>query len=142
MAGEDFFGDALSNILEFCGYKIEREYYINDTGNQILTLGKSILANAGFLEWEEKFYKGGYVKEWTQKNLELIKKYKDKPMKVGQAAAKDFLKEIKSAIKKAGINFDRWTSEEKIFIRKILSIKRWKFLKTKILLIKRRRFVA
>ncbi|MEK7634452.1 MAG: arginine--tRNA ligase, partial [Patescibacteria group bacterium] len=122
-----FFGDALSNILEFCGYKIEREYYINDTGNQILTLGKSILANAGFLEWEEKFYKGGYVKEWTQKNLELIKKYKDKPMKVGQAAAKDFLKEIKSAIKKAGINFDRWTSEEKNihkknFINKALEI--------------------
>ena len=25
-----------------------------------------------------------------RKNLELIKKYKDKPMKVGQAAAKDF----------------------------------------------------
>src|SRR3990167_9944142 len=37
-----FFGDVLSNILEFSGYKIEREYYINDTGNQILTLGKSI----------------------------------------------------------------------------------------------------
>ena len=42
-----FMGDVLSNILEFCGYKIEREYYINDTGNQILTLGKSILAAGG-----------------------------------------------------------------------------------------------
>ncbi len=113
-----FFGDVLSNILEFYGYKVEREYYINDTGNQVLTLGKSILANIGFIPFEEKFYKGKYVKEWAAKNSLKIKKFKNNPMKVGQLAAKDFLKEIKSAIKKSGINFDRWTSEEKDIHRK------------------------
>ncbi|MBI5306283.1 arginine--tRNA ligase [Candidatus Wolfebacteria bacterium] len=137
-----FMGDVLSNILEFLGYKIEREYYINDTGNQILTLGKSILAALGLLEeahltgsgqapltgsGQENFYKGGYVKEWAYKNSLKVKKFKNNPMKVGQMAAADFLKEIKLVIKKAGINFNRWTSEEKdihkkSFIKKMLEI--------------------
>jgi arginyl-tRNA synthetase len=36
-------GDSLSNILDFAGFKVSREFYINDTGNQIEMLGKSIL---------------------------------------------------------------------------------------------------
>ncbi|MBI4993996.1 arginine--tRNA ligase [Candidatus Wolfebacteria bacterium] len=123
-----FFGDVLSNILEFCGYKVEREYYVNDTGNQILTLGKSILANAGIIDSEENFYKGSYVKNWAKKNSAIIKKYKNNSLKLGQAAAKDFLKNIKQAVqKKSGIKFDRFTSEEKdihqkSFIKKALKI--------------------
>ena len=37
-------GDALCNILEFLGFRLEREYYLNDEGNQIELLGKSIEA--------------------------------------------------------------------------------------------------
>ena len=123
-----FMGDVLSNILEFCGYKIEREYYINDTGNQILTLGKSILAANGFIKDEENFYKGNYVKEWAKKNSSIIKKFQDNPLKVGKLAAKDFLKTIRKVLKeKAGIDYDRWTSEEKDihkknYINKVLDI--------------------
>src|SRR5215831_13521605 len=36
-------GDSLANLLEFAGFKVERDFYINDTGNQIEMLGKSIL---------------------------------------------------------------------------------------------------
>lgn len=130
-----FMGDVLSNILEFCGYKIEREYYVNDTGNQILTLGKSILTNAGFLSAsrriEEKFYKGEYVKEWARKNLKAIEKHKNNPMKIGQMAAGDFLKNIKSAVKKSGINFDRWTSEEKNIHKKSFILKALEIFKKK-----------
>ncbi len=123
-----FFGDVLSNILEFCGYKIEREYYVNDTGNQILTLGKSILATNGFIKNEENFYKGGYVKEWAKKHKAISKKYQNNPLKLGQLAAADFLKEIKKAVEKeAKIKFDRWTSEDKhihkkSYIDKVLKI--------------------
>lgn len=131
-----FFGDVLSNILEFCGYKVEREYYINDTGNQILTLGKSILANVGFLAFEEKFYKGEYVKDWANKNKLKIQKFKNNPIKIGQMAAKDFLKEIKSAIKKAGINFNRWTSEEKDIYKKNFINKALEIFKKKKLIYK------
>lgn len=36
-------GDSLANILDFAGFKVGREFYINDTGNQIDMLGRSIL---------------------------------------------------------------------------------------------------
>ena len=36
------FGDALANIMAKAGYHVEREYYINDAGNQIDNLAKSI----------------------------------------------------------------------------------------------------
>lgn len=36
-------GDSLANVLEFAGFRVAREFYINDTGNQIEMLGRSIL---------------------------------------------------------------------------------------------------
>ena len=38
------FGDAFARLLQRCGYVVEREYYLNDTGNQIRLLGESLLA--------------------------------------------------------------------------------------------------
>ncbi len=109
-----FFGDVLSNILEFSGCKIEREYYVNDTGNQIFTLGRSILALRGLIDSEEKFYKGQYLKKWAEGKSALIKRFANNPLKLGQLAAKDFLAEIKKVLNKgADICFDRWTSEDK-----------------------------
>ncbi|CAH1199366.1 Arginine--tRNA ligase [Paenibacillus plantiphilus] len=37
-------GDALCNVLDFAGYKVTREYYINDAGNQVANLARSIEA--------------------------------------------------------------------------------------------------
>ncbi len=122
-----FLGDVLGNVLKAAGAKVEKEYYVNDTGHQILTLGKSLLAARGVIPDEEEFYKGGYVKNWAKKNIEIVAKHKDKPMELGERAAKDFLRIIKTAIeKKAKIKFDRYTSEKKIhqleFPRKVLQI--------------------
>jgi len=36
-------GDSLANLLDFAGYRVTREFYVNDTGNQIDMLGRSIL---------------------------------------------------------------------------------------------------
>lgn len=35
-------GDALCNVLDYAGYEVTREYYINDAGNQVANLCKSI----------------------------------------------------------------------------------------------------
>ena len=37
-------GDALCNVLDFAGYNVTREYYINDAGNQVANLARSIEA--------------------------------------------------------------------------------------------------
>lgn len=108
-----FLGDALANVLERAGAKVEREYYVNDTGNQVLTLGKSILAAAGLLEPGEGFYRGAYVREWARAHTREVKKLAGDPLTLGERAAKDFLKMIRGAVeKKAKIHFDRYTSEK------------------------------
>ena len=42
------FGDALASLLEFCGYDVCREYYINDAGAQV-----DVLARSAFLRMRE-----------------------------------------------------------------------------------------
>jgi len=42
------FGDALANLLEFTGFKVAREYYINDAGAQV-----DVLARSAFLRYRE-----------------------------------------------------------------------------------------
>lgn len=109
-----FLGDVISNIHEWGGYTVEREYYVNDSGNQVLTLGKSMIASLGFIPDEETFYKGEYVKEWADAHASFIKRNIDNPKKVGSEAAKYFLKKIQLVLqKKSGVRFDRFTSEEK-----------------------------
>ncbi len=94
-----FYGDVLSSLLERAGYKVTREYYINDVGGQIKLLGESILAAEGKIPKKEEYYKGAY-----------IKKLKGKAE--GEAVSA-LLGEIKSSLKNAGIKFDVWFSEDK-----------------------------
>src|SRR5215217_7605798 len=42
------FGDALANLLDFAGYKVTREYYINDAGAQV-----DVLARSAYLRYKE-----------------------------------------------------------------------------------------
>ena len=62
-------GDALGRILEFSGYRVSKEYFINDVGAQVELLGKSIysryLSINGIerVEFPEDGYHGEYIKE-------------------------------------------------------------------------------
>jgi len=108
-----FLGDALGNVLRAVGFSVEKEYYVNDTGNQVLTFGKSLLAARGIISDEETFYKGEYIKKWAEKNAKLVGRYAKKPLELGKRASKDFLRMIQKTVeKKARIRFDRYTSEE------------------------------
>ncbi len=98
-----FCGDVLANVLEKAGYKAMREYYVNDTGEQIKKLGHSIIGDS------EAVYKGDHIEE-------LRKEIKgNDPEKIGEKGAEIILRKmIKPAIKKAGIKFDVWTSQKKL----------------------------
>jgi arginyl-tRNA synthetase len=98
-----FCGDALANILNKAGFKVKKEYYINDTGEQIRKLGHSVIDDS------QAVYKGRYVQD-------LKKKIKGtNPEAVGKKAAKIILeKMIKPSVKKAGIKFDVWFSEKSL----------------------------
>src|SRR3989344_4635198 len=101
-----FCGDVLANVLTKAGYKVAREYYINDIGNQINKLGHSVIGD------EEAVYKGEYIDELRKKILRgLTPQYSAE--KVGEKAAKIILeKMIKPSVKKMGVKFDTWFSEK------------------------------
>ncbi len=102
-----FSGDVLSNVLKKAGYKVGREYYVNDVGEQVRKLGHSVIGDS------EAVYKGDYI-------IKLRKKIKGNDSeKVGQRAASIILKEmIKPAVKKMGIKFNVWFSEKSLYRNK------------------------
>ncbi|SLN12722.1 Arginine--tRNA ligase [Pseudoruegeria aquimaris] len=60
------FGDALASLLDYAGYDVTREYYINDGGAQVDTLARSVYlryleANGQEVAFEEGTYPGDYL---------------------------------------------------------------------------------
>jgi len=94
------FGDVLANILKKAGFRVEKAFYVNDAGQQILALGHSVLKD------EEAKYQGKYIDELSNKIKE-----KD-PAKAGQIAAKHIIKDlIQKTTDKLGIKYDEWIFE-------------------------------
>lgn len=108
-----FFGDVLARVLEHQGNEVEREYYINDAGNQIKTLGLSALAAAGTVTDDESFYHGEYIGVWAKANPDLLQAHQDDPEYLGRILAKYLLETMikPSVADRMDIHFDRWTSE-------------------------------
>jgi len=106
-----FYGDTLANILESQGYKVVREYYINDRGEQILSLGRSIKTVQGFKVNSENIYKGEYISELAK---QIDKKLNTE--EAGQKTVELILKTyIRPVIKRLGIKFDNWFSEKSLY---------------------------
>jgi arginyl-tRNA synthetase len=79
------FGDALANLLAYAGYKVTREYYINDAGAQV-----DVLARSSFLRYREALgetitipeglYPGDYLKQVGEElKADYGDSLKDKP---------------------------------------------------------------
>ncbi len=119
-------GQALSNLLWSAGYKVEREYYINDAGKQVRLLGQSVFARYKELlgieyPFPEEGYRGDYVEEIAK---QIINKISDKFSKTNFDEVSDFfidysyelmLSRIKMDLKDFGIIFDTWQSEKELF---------------------------
>ena len=117
------FGDALCNILEFAGYKVTREYYVNDSGGQVDQLARSV-----YLRYREALgedigeipvglYPGDYLKPIGEM---LVKEHKrdllNQPEEdwlpiVRAAAVKPLLAEIKRDLAALNIKHDVFFSE-------------------------------
>ncbi|MEX2293750.1 MAG: arginine--tRNA ligase [Acidimicrobiales bacterium] len=59
------FGDALSRVLERCGYDVTRECYLNDRGLQMQNYAASLAARKVGEEPAEDGYHGEYIKDWA-----------------------------------------------------------------------------
>jgi arginyl-tRNA synthetase len=103
------YGDALARVLDRAGYRVSREFYVNDTGGQIRTLGESLLARRRGDEVEEGGYQGEYV-------TELAASYEgpDEVTAAGRWAAERILDHIRTTLASMGIDFDEWYSQASI----------------------------
>ncbi len=121
------YGDSLARLLEFAGYEVVREYYINDRGTQIDILGNSVYLRAKELkgekiEFPEDHYRGAYIYEIAKKILEksptLLEMEKEKALEIcKKEAVKLILEEIKKDLEDFRVFFDNWYSEKELYKR-------------------------
>ena len=119
-------GDSLCNVLDFAGYKVEREYYLNDAGNQIDNLALSLEARY-FQELgeERELPEGGYQgQDIIDIAKKLIEEFGDKFKTVPDKERYDFFRSygLKFEIKKLEtdlvnfrVPFDSWFSELSLY---------------------------
>ncbi|WP_373894006.1 arginine--tRNA ligase [Virgibacillus natechei] len=120
------FGDVLCNVLAAAGYNVEREYYINDAGNQIDNLALSV--EARYLQalgkdedMPENGYRGADIVEIGKT---LASEYGDKWANADTSDRLAFFKEyglkhalgnIEHDLKDFGVQFDNWFSEMSLY---------------------------
>ena len=119
------FGDALANLLDACGYQVEREYYSNDTGGQIDLLGASV--EAAYLALLGRpatpppdGYKGSYIGELA-KELEFERHDEladldpaERRETIANWAYIKVLGWIRHTLERFGVHFDVWFSERSL----------------------------
>ena len=119
-------GDALGRVLEASGFRVHREYYINDAGNQIETLAKSACARylqdvkGEAVSFPEDGYQGEYIREIVKsaRFRECVEALKDEEAFLAQAGgiAKDLiLEDIENSLAGFRVRFDEWFSESSLF---------------------------
>ena len=114
-------GDTLSRILAAAGYDVTKEYYVNDTGNQMETFYQSL-----YIRYKQRFghnvnmpengYMGDYmidiageISEEEHKILSLEES--EGIRKIGKIGLSMMLNRIESDLQRLGINFDVWFRE-------------------------------
>lgn len=116
-----FTGDVLGNVLTRAGYTVRREYYVNNAGNQVRTLGASVLAAIGDADPDEKHYQGSYIKEWAIAHQKEISG-KDVTTVGTQFAHELLTTMIQPPIARMGIRFDRWFLESSLYEKNSVAI--------------------
>ncbi|MFS0821299.1 arginine--tRNA ligase [Bacillus sp. 1P02SD] len=119
-------GDSLSNILQKAGYDVSREYYINDAGNQINNLAKSVEARymqalGKDAEMPEDGYHGQDI---VGIGKQLAEEFGDKYVNVDEKERFDFfreyglkyeMKKLKKDLEEYRVRFDVWYSETSLY---------------------------
>lgn len=119
------FGDVLASIMSAAGYEVTREYYVNDAGGQIRTLGRSVYTR--YLELSDKkisyppeCYQGPYIvdiaKEMKNFHGKKLKELSEDEaiMFCGEYAGKKILDEIKRDLAETGVIHDTYFHENKL----------------------------
>jgi len=120
------FGDALASLLDFVGYQVTREYYINDGGGQVDVLARSVYlryleAHGQAVAFEDGTYPGDYLIEVGKAlKAKVGAAYVDQPESVWLEDVRAFSTDammtlIRADLKALGVEMDVFYSEKSLY---------------------------
>ncbi|WP_172331273.1 arginine--tRNA ligase [Mangrovicoccus sp. HB161399] len=120
------FGDALASLLDYAGYAVTREYYINDGGGQVDTLARSVYlryleAHGQEVSFPDGTYPGDYLIEVGEKLKDKVgEDYLDQPEEVWLESVREFATEemmalIREDLAALGVRMDNFYSEKSLY---------------------------
>jgi len=124
-------GDAVASVLQEAGFAVQREYYINDAGNQMATLGRSLYLrylqlHGQQVEFPDDCYQGEYIKEMAQQVIDsdggryLQQSEEDAVGYFSKFGAEAIRAGIDDDLQRFGIKFDNWYSEQSLYDRDLV----------------------
>jgi arginyl-tRNA synthetase len=102
-------GDAIANLLEASGWAVEREFYLNDAGNQIALFGQSVRAVAEGRPVPEHGYHGAYIADLARELADA-----GELDRAEDGAYRRMLARIERTLARIGVHFDVWFSEREL----------------------------
>ena len=120
------FGDTLAAVMRHVGFRVTKEFYINDFGNQVDILSESIdmrfkeIFGEFLKEFPIEAYRGDYIKDIAKKinNIEGSKiislSEKDRLNRIKILALQEIFKMQKESLDNFGVRFDSWVSEKNL----------------------------
>lgn len=119
-------GSALANVLSAAGYSIEKEYYVNDAGNQIENFNTSLYARYRdtVLGIPTQIPTDGYLGNYM---IDLAKEFENEKEPVsamseenakaylGKLGLQKMLAQIRDDLELLGVEFDNWFSEQMLY---------------------------
>lgn len=115
-------GDTMARLLEAAGYDVQREYYFNNAGNQMIMLGESLKvrylqALGDSVELKDEHYQGDYLIDYAK---EIVAEHADSWREKDWTAFKDFTEQkmfewIKKSLKAIDIEHDNFFNEDSLF---------------------------
>jgi arginyl-tRNA synthetase len=118
-------GDVLASLLEWAGYRVSREFYINDAGGQMERFGRSVEARYLQLLGQDRAvpedgYHGDYVRDLAARIRERHgDTLADLPeperlARLTELGREEMLREQKATLERFGVRFDVWYSESEL----------------------------
>ncbi len=116
-------GDTIANLLEWIGYKVDREYYFNNAGRQMRVLGDSVRLRylqllGEEVSFPEDYYQGEYIKDIA---ADLINEYGSKIKeetadgKFKERAESVIFNDIKKTLRRININHNIFFNENSLY---------------------------
>jgi len=120
------FGAALANLLAETGFRIEKEFYINDAGRQVRLLGLSVFAKYKVLcgieyPFPEEGYRGHYIDDLAAEFRLIVGQryaagnFNEVSDTVIDFSYKKMLDLIRKDLEDFGVFFDTWQSERELY---------------------------